>query len=90
MLLHELVQPSALVTVTVYVVVEFGETVIAAVVSPVLHKYVPPPDAVSVALDCPWHMEEAEPEMLHEGTALTVTVAEEEHSLSCSSVMVTV
>jgi hypothetical protein len=71
--LQELVQPCALVTVTVYVVFELGETVIDAVVAPVLHRYVPPPDAVSVALDCPSHIEELEGEMLHEGAALTAT-----------------
>jgi bifunctional ADP-heptose synthase (sugar kinase/adenylyltransferase) len=43
------VQPSALVTVTVYVVVVAGETVVAAVLSPLLHTYVAPPEAVSVA-----------------------------------------
>jgi hypothetical protein len=67
--LQELLHPSALVTVTVYVVFELGETVIAAVVAPVLHKYVAPPDAVSVALDCPWQMDALEDEMLHEGRA---------------------
>ena len=89
-LVQELVQPCALVTVTVYVVFELGETVIAAVVAPVLHKYVPPPDAVSVALDCPWHMEEVEAEMLHEGTALTVTVRLQELVQPCALVTVTV
>ena len=42
--------PAPLVTVTVYVVVDVGLSVIAAVVSPVLHKYVPPPLAVKVVL----------------------------------------
>ena len=42
-------QPAALVTVTVYVVVAPGVTVIPAVVAPVFHKYVPPPVAVKVA-----------------------------------------
>jgi hypothetical protein len=40
------------VAVTVYDVVEFGETVIASVVSPVFHKYVDPgfaPETVNVA-----------------------------------------
>jgi hypothetical protein len=41
-----------LVAVTVYDVVEFGETVIASVVSPVFHEYVDPafaPETVNVA-----------------------------------------
>ena len=43
------VQPNALVTVTVYVVVVAGFTEMDAVVcAPTLHKYVPPPVAVSV------------------------------------------
>ena len=44
-------QPLALVTVTVYVVLPAGVTVMVAVIAPVLHKYVPPPDAVRVAED---------------------------------------
>ena len=43
-------QPFEFVTVTEYVVVADGLTTIAAVVAPVLHKYVDPPDAVKVAL----------------------------------------
>jgi len=39
----------AFVTVTVYVVVVAGLTVIAAVVAPVLQAYVPPPVPVNVA-----------------------------------------
>ena len=46
---HELLHPLALVTVTVYVVVTVGLTVIAAVVAPVLQRNDAPPDAVSVA-----------------------------------------
>lgn len=45
------VQPAVLVMVTVYVVVVVGETVMVAVVAPVLHKKVPePPVAVRVAV----------------------------------------
>jgi citrate lyase gamma subunit len=41
------------VPVTVYVVVELGETVIEALVAPVFHEYELDPLAVSV-VDCPW------------------------------------
>ena len=44
------VRPLISVTVTVYVVVTEGETVIDAVVAPVFHEKDTPPDAVSVAL----------------------------------------
>src|SRR6187431_1077075 len=44
-----------LVKVTLYNVVMTGVTTMAAVVSPVLHRYVPPPAAVIVA-DAPAHM----------------------------------
>ena len=44
------VQPPALETVTVYVVVPTGETWIEAVVAPLLHKYAVPPEAVNVAV----------------------------------------
>jgi len=43
--------PSTFVTVTVYVLLAGGESVIAAVEAPVLHKKPLPPDAVSVALE---------------------------------------
>jgi hypothetical protein len=43
------VHPPLPVTVTVYVVLDTGETVMAAVVAPVLHEYVPPPLAVRLA-----------------------------------------
>ena len=43
------VQPP-LVTVTLYVVLPAGLTVMAAVVAAVFHKYVPPPVAVNVVL----------------------------------------
>ena len=44
------VSPLLSVTVTVYVVVTDGVTVIAAVVAPVFHEKDTPPDAASVAL----------------------------------------
>ena len=47
-LLQELVHPAALVTVTLYVPAAV-RLLIAAVVAPVDHKYVPPPVAVKVA-----------------------------------------
>ena len=47
------VQP-LVVTVTEYTVVELGLTLILAVVAPVLHKYVSPPEAVSV-VESPSH-----------------------------------
>ena len=50
-----------------------GLIVIAAVVELLLHKYVPPPLAVSVALD-PLHIETVAGEMFAVGFALTVTV----------------
>jgi hypothetical protein len=43
-------QPSEFVTVTVYVVVVAGDSVIAAVASPVSHAYEVPPDAVITTL----------------------------------------
>lgn len=43
-----LVQPFAPVTVTVYVVVKVGVTVVEAVPAPLLHAYVVPPVALSV------------------------------------------
>src|SRR5258706_15164034 len=48
---HELLQPLASVTVTVYVVVTVGLTVMAAVVAPELHGEDAPP--VSVLVDDP-------------------------------------
>jgi hypothetical protein len=44
------VHPFELVTVTVYVALAVGLTLIDAVVSPVLHAYVPPPAAVNEVL----------------------------------------
>ena len=44
--------PEIVVTVTQYRVVNVGVTVMIAAVSPLFHKYPPPPDAPSVVL-CP-------------------------------------
>jgi hypothetical protein len=74
---HELVHPAALVTVTVYVVVVVGLTVIAAVVAPVLQRKDIPPDAVSVA-EPPIQIIGLGHVMLHTGNGLTVTVVEQE------------
>jgi hypothetical protein len=46
----EAVSPLLSVTVTVYVVVTVGETVIEAVVAPVFQEKIMPPEAVSIAL----------------------------------------
>src|SRR5689334_17176667 len=74
---HELVHPCALVTVTVYVVVEVGLTVIAAVVAPVLQRNDVPPDAVKV-VDPPTQIDGLLGVMLHTGTGLTTIVAEQD------------
>ena len=72
---HELVHPLASVTVTVYIVVDVGFTVIDAVVAALLHKNDVPPDAVSVAE--PFGQTEGlEGEMVHADGGLTVTVVE--------------
>jgi len=68
------VQPLAFVTVTEYVVVEEGETVMLAVVAPLLHEYVPPPLAVNVAL-CPTQMGAG---LLIEAAGAEFTVTERE------------
>ena len=76
---HELVQPFASVTVTVYVVVTFGLTVIAAVVALVLQRKDTPPDAVSVNWS-PAQMEGLAGVMLHTGglpTCVTITSAKQ-------------
>jgi hypothetical protein len=65
------VQPFALVTVTVYVALAVGLTLIDAVVSPVLHEYVPPPAAVN-DVEPPLHITFV-PVMLAVGNGLTVT-----------------
>jgi hypothetical protein len=72
---HELVHPSASVTVTVYVVVAEGLTVIEAVVALVLHRNDTPPDAVRVD-ESPTQIDELELAMLHTGSGLTVMVNE--------------
>jgi hypothetical protein len=66
------VQLLALVTVTVYVAFDVGLTVMAAIVAPVLHKYVPPPVAVNV-VEPPLQTIDV-PVMLAVGSGLTVTV----------------
>jgi hypothetical protein len=60
-------------TVTVYAVVVIGVTVIEAVVAPLLHKYVPPPVAVSV-VDTP-EQTVFVPLTVTTGVGTTVTVA---------------
>ena len=51
-----------------------GITVIADVVEPVFHKYVPPPVAVTVAF-CPWQIILV-PAMVVVGTGFTITVTD--------------
>lgn len=70
--LDDRLQPLALVTVTVYVVLVVGETVMAAVVAPLLHRYVPPPLAVKVVV-VPLHTLVL-PEIDAVGNGFTVTV----------------
>ena len=86
---HVLLHPLAFDTVTVYVVVEVGLTLITAVVSPVLQRNDTPPDAVNVA-EPPTHTEESETTMLHTGAGVTVTVNEHELVHPLASVTVTV
>ena len=86
---QELVHPLALVTVTVYVVVEVGLTVIEAVVAPVLHRNDVPPEAISVD-EPPTQIEESDTLMLHAGAGFTVTVVEHELVQPLASVTVTV
>lgn len=86
---HELVHPLASVTVTVYVVVTEGLTVIEAVVALVLHRNDVPPDAVSVD-EPPTQIEGLELAMLHTGAGLIVTVVEHELVHPSASVTVTV
>src|ERR1041385_5492265 len=72
---HTPLHPLASVTVTVYVVVDVGVTVIEAVVAPVLQRNDVPPEAVSVA-EPPMQTEESELTMPQEiGTTLKITVA---------------
>jgi len=86
---HEVLQPLALVTVTVYEVVVFGLTVIAAVVAPVLQRNDVPPVAVSVD-EPPTQIAGLELAMLHTGAGVTVTVNEHELVHPFASVTVTV
>ena len=65
-------QPAALVPVAVYVLVVPGVTLITAVVALLLHRYVMPPDAVSV-VDAPAQMVFV-PVIVIVGNALTVTI----------------
>jgi len=87
--LQELLQPFALVTVTVYVVVTVGLTVIAAVVAPVLQRNDVPPVAVSVD-GPPAQTVGLDGVMLHTGAGVTVTVNEHElvHPLASETVTV--
>src|SRR5215216_4323439 len=86
---HELVHPLASVTVTVYVVVEVGLTVIEAVVAALLHRNDVPPDAVSV--DEPTiQIDGLEGVMLQTGAGFIVTVTEQELVHPLASVTVTV
>ena len=80
---HELLHPNAFVTVTVYVVLDVGLTVIAAVVAPVLQRKVVPPDAVSV-VEPPSQIDGLDGVMLHTGLSFTITVAlqDDVHPLS--------
>ena len=66
-----------MVTVTVYVVVVVGLTVIDAVVAPVLHRKDVPPDAVNV-VEPPTQMDGFAGVILHTGTGFTTIVAEHE------------
>jgi hypothetical protein len=68
---HDDVHPlEAFVTVTVYVVVDVGFTVMDAVVAPVLHRNESPPDAVSVD-EPPTQNEESVEVMLHAGGVIS-------------------
>src|SRR5258706_457619 len=86
---HELVHPLALVTVTVYVVVIVGLTVIDAVVAPVLNRKDVPPDAVSVA-EPPIQITGLGQVILHTGNGFTVTTLEHELVQPLALVTVTV
>ena len=86
---QELVHPCALVTVTVYVVVTLGLTVIDAVVAPVLQRKDTPPVAVSVD-EAPIQIDGFAGVMLQAGSGFTVTVFEQELVHPCALVTVTV
>src|SRR5258705_11323867 len=85
---QELVQPLASVTVTVYVVVTAGFTVIEAVVADVLQRHDTPPDAVSVD-EPPTQIAGLELVMLHTGAGLTTIVVEHELVQPLASLTVT-
>ena len=72
-----LVQFCALVTVTVYVVVTVGLTVMDDVVAPVLQRNDVPPDTESVD-ELPTQIESSEAVMVHGGNGLTTIVIEHE------------
>jgi hypothetical protein len=82
------VQPFASVTVTVYVVVDAGVTVIDEVVSPVDHAYDVPPPAVRVAL-VPAQIAVG-PVIAAVGSGLTVTINGDDVALQLPFVTVTV
>src|SRR5688572_450750 len=84
-----LVQPLAVVTVTVYVVVEAGLTVIEAVVAPVLHRNDAPPDTERVT-EPPTQIDGLDGVIVHGACWLTVTVVEHELVHPFASVTVTV
>jgi hypothetical protein len=86
---HELVQPLASVTVTVYVVVTLGLTLIDAVVADVLQRNDVPPDAVSVTVS-PTQIAGLEGVMPHTGAGFIVTVVVHELVQPSASVTVTV
>jgi hypothetical protein len=81
-------QPLASVTVTVYVVVANGFTVIEAVEAPVFQEYVPPPVADKVVLS-PEHIVTSGP-ALTVGSRFTVTVTSSVSSQPLLSIAVTV
>ena len=86
---HELLQPFTFVTVTVYVVVDVGFTVMEAVVAPVLQRNDVPPDAVNVD-EPPAQTDGLEEVILQVGAGTTVTMNEQELEHPFASVTVTV
>jgi hypothetical protein len=86
---HVLVQFCAFVTVTVYVGVVVGLTVIEDVVAPVLQRNDVPPDTESVD-EPPIQIASSETVMVHGGNGFTVIVIEHELVQPLASVTVTV
>jgi hypothetical protein len=86
---HELVHPLASVTVTVYVVVDVGLTVIEAVVAALLQRNDVPPVAVSVD-EPPTQTDGLAGVMLQTGAGFIVTVTEQELVQPLAFVTVTV